>query len=290
MEVRQLPSIDQLWDYSNPAETRLKFVALFEDQQEHAPLDYLLEIQTQIARTHSKRAEFERAHEILDVVEQQLNNSTPIAQVRYLLERGRTYNSSGQKKKAYNLFVQAYEFGKKIQQFRYSVDAAHMVAIASETLEEKLKWNEHGLKEAQKSDDLNVLGWVGAFHNNMGWDLFAAKRYEEALTHFEKSREFYSKHGYNRHFQIAKWSIAKTYRFQGKIDAAFEIQSGLLLEQQGLDPSGYTYEELGELYLVRGKTKSSKVYFKKAYAILSQDVWLRKNEAERLARMEKLSQ
>ena len=34
-----------------------------------------------------------------------------------------------------------------------AIDAAHMVAVASATLEEKLKWNNRGLEQAKEAKD-----------------------------------------------------------------------------------------------------------------------------------------
>ena len=53
---------------------------------------------------------------------------------------------------------------------------------------------------------------------------------------------------------------------------------------------GYVSEELGELYLAQGKTQEAAGHFAEAHRLLSQDAWLVDNEAERLARILKLSQ
>lgn len=287
--TNSLPEINRLWNFSNPEETRGKFEQLFAEQSETAHLDYLLEIKTQIARTYSLTAKFEDAHSVLDEVESKLSSETPIAKVRFLLERGRTFNSNNEKSKAMELFVQAFNNGREIEAYNHSVDAAHMVGISSATLDDKLEWNQKGLEEAEKCSEPNVRRWIGVFYNNMGWDLFEAKRYTEALAKFELCQDFYKELGAIDRLGIAKWSIAKTYRFLGRTAEALEIQTALLEENGGVDQSGYTYEELGELYLLKGETEKAKVYFGKAYEILSKDVWLQKNEVDRLARLKKLS-
>ena len=85
---------NKLWNYSNPLETREKFLRVLDEKKESESLDYILQLKTQIARTYSLRAEFEQAHTVLDEVEKKLNSDTLIAHVRYYLERGRTYNLS----------------------------------------------------------------------------------------------------------------------------------------------------------------------------------------------------
>ena len=288
MEVSR-PEINSLWNYSKPKETREKFSELYRNEEASAPADYLLQLKTQLARTYSLVSEFDQAHEILDEVEQALNQETPVANVRYLLERGRSYNSAGEKDKAKNLFILAYNEAKAINAHNYAVDGAHMVAIASATLEEKLEWNNLGLSQAQKSNDNKVRSWVGAFYNNMGWDLFEAKRYQEALKMFESCRDFYKEVGADYQYQIALWSIGKTYRLLGRVDEALDMQETLLNENGGEDKSGYTYEELAELRLVKGDSEKSKSFFRKSYEILSKDIWLQKNESARLERIKNLS-
>lgn len=289
MMTNNLPEIDKLWNFSNPEETRRKFEQLLAEQSGTAPLDYLLQIKTQIARTYSLTAKFQKAHGLLDEVELQLSNETPGAKVRYLLERGRTLNSNQEKSKATELFVQAYNYGKEIEAYNYSVDAAHMIGISSATLNDKLKWNQRGLEEAEKSRKKNVRRWIGVFYNNMGWDLFEAKRYTESLKKFELCQDFYEELGEKDSLDIARWSIAKTYRFLGRTNEALKIQIALLEEKSGVDDSGYTYEELGELYFLKNEAEKAKTYFRKAYEILSKDIWLQKNEPDRLARLKKLS-
>ena len=55
---------------------------------------------TQIARTEGLQREFEEAHAILDTVEAMLTDEMGVPRIRYLLERGRVYNSSNQREKS----------------------------------------------------------------------------------------------------------------------------------------------------------------------------------------------
>lgn len=282
---------DQLWNYSDPVGTREKFRDhLRESDQKDR--DYILQLKTQIARTHSLKAEFKDAHSLLDSVEKELNDQTQIAKVRYLLERGRTFNyanSNGDKKRAQKLFIKAYHMANTLKLDKYAVDSAHMAAIAAQSLDEKIKWTDLGIEQAAKSEDENVRSWVGVFLNNSGWDLFEEGRFKEALVRFQNCEEFHKEQGNKQAEDIAKWSVAKTYRYLGKTDKSLDIQLKLLEASDGNDPSGYIFEELGELYLVKKEEPKSKIYFSRAYEILSQDTWLQRNETERLKRLEKLS-
>lgn len=284
-----LPDFNNLWDYSDPAETRTRFQQVLEDTQNTTDLSYLLQLKTQIARTYSLQGEFEKAHAVLDKIEPQLTADTALARVRYFLERGRTYNSASQKQQAIQLFIKAYELGKEIKADSYTIDAAHMVALAAADLVDKLEWNNKGLTQAKAATDESSRRWIGVFHNNMGWDLFDTRQYEKALDHFNDSLSFYQQIGSKKRASIARWSVAKTLRLMGKVDESLLIQLALLKETQGEDKTGYGYEELGELYWLKGEQSLASDYFAKAYAVLSKDSWLQKNEVARLERLKQLS-
>ena len=68
-----------------------------------------------------------------------------------------------------------------------AVDAAHMVAIAAPTFDDRLAWADRGIEMAQSSDDPEVTTWLGSLYNNVGWDHFDAGEYETALDWFERA-------------------------------------------------------------------------------------------------------
>ncbi len=71
--------------------------------------------------------------------------------------------------------------------------------------------------------------------------------------------------------------------------AALEIQQDLLQTETG-QTDGYVNEELAECLLALGRANEAKEYFAKAHTLLSQDAGFAKNETQRLARLEHLSQ
>jgi len=237
---------------------------------------------------------FDEANKILDEVEPQLlTDDLKLAKIRYLLERGRTYNSSNQKEKARELFLKAFELGRdagdEVYDF-YTIDAAHMLGIA-ETPEEAIKWNEKGMELAEKSKDERSKGWLGALYNNTAWTYHDEKEYAKALALFEKNVKWQAGRNNDQKLIIAKWSVGRALRSLGKIDEAVKIHNELLkeIEDKNLQEDGYIYEELGECYLILGKKEESKKNFKTAYELLSKDIWLAEYEKERLERMKKLS-
>ena len=90
----ELPNFNEWWNFQKPGETEKRFRELL--PQASGDRDYELQLRTQIARTLGLQGKFEAAHRVLDEVGPQL----AVVRMRYLLERGRTFNSSWQPDKA----------------------------------------------------------------------------------------------------------------------------------------------------------------------------------------------
>lgn len=249
-----------------------------------------LQLQTQIARTLGLQMKFDEAHSLLDEVENNLTENSGAEKVRYLLERGRVFNSSGQKEKSRELFLKAYELSKQTGEDNYAVDAAHMMGIV-ETGDESLRWNEIAVKDAEASDVPNARNWLGSLYNNTGWTYFDMKDYDKALTVFTKCQKWYEEKERPPETAIAKWSIAKTLRMMDKTDDALEIQLTLLknIEDGKAGSDGYVFEELMECYLLKNEKEKAAEYAGKAYELLSKDIWVAKNEKDKLERLKKIS-
>src|SRR5262245_13511855 len=113
--MQPLPDIELLWDFTYVAASEVRFrewLAIAENDTTGRSDYYALELKTQIARTYSLRNRFDEAHALLDEVEPRAT-MFPQVHIRYLLERGRTYNSSQQPEKAKPLFEQAWEIARK---------------------------------------------------------------------------------------------------------------------------------------------------------------------------------
>ena len=61
--------------------------------------------------------------------------------IRYLLERGRTLNSSGQFERAKPLFSDAFQLAQREGEVLLAIDAAHMFGF-SKNLDEAMSWNQ----------------------------------------------------------------------------------------------------------------------------------------------------
>jgi tetratricopeptide (TPR) repeat protein len=216
--------IDALWEYADPAASE----ARFRGELASAHGDDRLELLTQVARTYSLRGRFTDAHRVLDEVEPALAHAGPRPRVRYLLERGRAFNSAGDPARARRLFLEAVEDARKAGEEGLEVDAVHMVAITWGEGERGLEWNRRGLALAARSKDAKARSLVPAMLNNSAWDLFAMHRYDESLSAFREAERAWSRRGGPVQVAVAKWSVAHCLRALGRAPEALAILVPLL--------------------------------------------------------------
>ena len=273
--------IDNLWDYNDPSGSEAKFREALTQVNLETDKERYQTLQTQLARSMSLRRMFAEAHQVLDQVEGQMDREG-IVEVRYLLERGRTLNSSKKQEAAVPLFEKAVEIGNKIRADFYTVDALHMLGIAAAP-EARLAWNEKAIAYAEKSADERARGWLGSLLNNTGWTYFEKENFQEALSLFEKTQVFYENAGREDMENIAWWSMGKTLRMLGRLEEALAVQQRLAEKES----DGFIEEEIGECLLAQGDTEAARPYFKTAHAILSKIDWVA-DDTQRIERLKSL--
>lgn len=290
-ESNAMYDFDKEWNFNDPAATESKFRVLLSETDEPVNSEYVLALNTQIARTLGLQQKFDAAHDQLDHVEKHMSQDQSVVKIRYLLERGRVLNSSGEKADAVPLFLEAWELGLDAKADFYAVDAAHMLGIAA-IPEQQLIWNEKAVALAEKSKDTRAQDWLGSLYNNIGWTYHDSQDYEKAMDVFVKALAWRKDKGQVAETQIAQWCVARTHRSLGNIDQALDMQLALAKEMAstGQPEDGYVLEEIAECLTLQGKPTEAAPYFKRAWDILSQDIWLQKNEADRLARLQSLGE
>ena len=273
--------IDSFWEYSDPAASEVRLRSAL-DQAEG---DDRLELLTQIARTHSLRGDFTQAHKLLDEVEPRLATAGPAPRVRYLLERGRSFNSAGDKERAKPLFIDAWEIAGANGLDGLAVDAAHMVPIVVGGAE-GAEWTRRGVELARRSTDAKARALLPALLNNHAWNLHDEGRYAEALPVFREAEAAWLATGRQPQGRIARWSVARCLRSLGRLDEALAIQRALEKEWAAAGQAdGYVFEELAELLDATGQPDEAKPYFRSAADELGKDAWFVSNEPKRLARL-----
>ena len=285
--MNPLQPIDDLWDFGDPEGTEAKFREVIQNAEDES---FLAEVTTQIARTKSLRRHFDEAHETLDGVAGLLPRVAPRVEVRYLLERGRTWNSSGAKDKAKELFYTAFDMAKQVGDDYLTVDAAHMLAIVEEP-QAALEWNLLGFRILEESQQERAKSWIGALSNNIAWSYHDIGEFETALAYFEKGLEYRRSVGKEPMLRIALWAVARCKRSLGRNEEALEEQLAI---QRDYFPNvdeidGYVAEEIAECLLALEKRQEAREYFALAHKQLSADEWLSQNEPGRIARLKELA-
>lgn len=220
--------IEAFWEYSDPAASEVRFARAVQS----ASGDARLELETQLARTYSLRGRFDEAHALLDGVEARLDGAAPAVHVRYMLERGRCYNSAKDPARALPLFESAWTLARGTPLTGLAVDAAHMVAIARTGTVEAIEWNGLGLSVARGSADAKAQALIPAMINNSAWELHTLGRYEEALATFREAEAEWRARGQPERIRIARWSVARCLRSMGRYREALEIQQSLAAEHK----------------------------------------------------------
>lgn len=278
--------LDDLWDFNDPRTSGGRFAERVTAAATEAER---LEARTQLARAQGLQRRFEDAHRTLDEVERSLSGASPRVRIRYLLERGRILNSSGTPDRALPLFVEACERAAQAGEDALAVDAAHMIAIAVPEANAKLTWNRHALTAAEASADPRARRWRASLRNNIGWALFDAARYAEALEEFRRAVDLRAEQGDPREHRIARWAVARVLRATGDLEGALAQQRELLREgaaEGREDP--FVHEELGECLHALGQADAARPHFQRAHELLSLDEWFVANEPARLTRLAEL--
>lgn len=290
--INPLANFDAMWDYNNPVETEQLFIGFLSGLKNSAETsydqNYHVELLTQIARTQGMQGKFDVANQTLEDAKDLFNEKTKSGEMRYLLEKGRILNSSGNAEESQPIFLQAYNFGLENRLDFHTLDAIHMLGIV-ESPNKQVDWNMKAIDVAENSLDTRCKGWLGPLYNNIGWSFHDQKDYESSMKYFQKGYDFRKTQADDNATRIAKWTIGRCHRSLGDLDKAKKIMLELETEidTNNLPKDGYVYEELAELYLLENSPKS-KEYFKMAYDIQIQDNWIKSNETEKLTRMQKL--
>lgn len=276
-------ALDEQWNYGKPAESEQRFRAELANWPTGDP--QALVVLTQIARTQGLRRQFAEAHATLDGVRAGLDGLPSHVRVRYLLERGRVFNSSGAPEKAVPLFAEALSLAECSGDAFYAIDAAHMLGIAAPQ-PERLDWDLRALAMTEKATDSRSKRWLGPLYNNIGYAYQERGDFATALTYYRKALPAYEARGEPGSVRVAWWMIARAQRSLGQLDAAESIQRALLAEYEKLgETDGYVYEELAEIALARGDAKAARPWAEKAHAALKDDANLAAEQPARLARL-----
>jgi tetratricopeptide (TPR) repeat protein len=181
-----------LWDFDDLDASEQRLRSQLEQETTDAGRS---EVVLQLARVEGLRGDFEACERLLDEAEP-LAGSSPVANVRLELERGRMFRSSGDPEAAYPLFQSAFARAVEAGEFYLSGDAAHMCAIAVDDLELQDEWTQRGVDLGEREPA--AAYWAGPLLNNLGWAYFEGGDHARALELFEQALEVRERDPENR--------------------------------------------------------------------------------------------
>lgn len=253
----------KLWNYQAPAATEKRFRDLLPLARSSNDRGYRAELLTQIARARGLQNRFDDAHQTLDQVERMLDNSIPRARIRYLLERGRVFNSSNHSAQALHCFHQANDLATETRELSLQIDAMHMIAIAETDPHVQLKWNLEAIDLTLRNP--TESRWLYALYNNTGETYLLLKDYPSALEMFQNLANLDRKQGKQSDIFAMK-DIGKCLRLCGRLEESARLLSPLVNQN-----NPWIDMELGETLLAQHKPTEAKPHLKRAYEALSKE-------------------
>lgn len=258
--------LSALWNFAQPEESEKRFRAALAT----ASSDDAIILQTQIARSYSLRRDFAQAQAILAALAAQMEQASIEAQVHYQLELGRSYASATHppetqtaetKELARSAYLRAVELAQLEKLDALAIDALHMLTCVDTSPEDQIAWNSKAIALMNSSTQPAAKGWAASLHNNLGYALHLAGRYDEAIIQFKLALAAHQLKGNPQSIRIAYWMIAWTLRPLGQLDEALEIQLRLEREcDEAGEPDPYVFEELEQLYQTLNNPEQAAFY------------------------------
>jgi tetratricopeptide (TPR) repeat protein len=280
--VVDLPDFNKLWNFSQPAETEQRFLELLPAAEQFGDRSYHAQLLTQIARAQGLQNRFDDAHATLDCVEKLLTDNPILPRIRYCLERGRVFNTSGQRLAALPFFQQAHDIALGDNQMRYAIDAIHMLAIADPDPAKQIEWNLKGIAMAQANPDQR--GWLWSLYNNIAESYAAAHGYQSALTYILKLIDYQKETG-DPDIHTLK-DQARFLRLLNRPSESLAIIQPIHEKLAGDNKEdGWIEEELAETLFALNRSADAHPHFLKAYALLTADPWVQRHDSAKLTRL-----
>jgi tetratricopeptide (TPR) repeat protein len=254
-----------LWDFSRPDVSEVRFVSALDG----ATTDDRLILQTQIARTHGLRRDFDRALAVLRGIAPDLAAASPEAQARHALERGRARVSAAHVRRDVTAadrdaaradYRHAAEVARAAGLDALAVDALHMLAVVDDAPADQLRWNREALALAIASPQPDARRWEAPLRNNLGLALHATGDLPGALAEFEQAHTLRARGTNAGATRVAAWMVAWTLRGLGRTDEALAQQEQLreACEAAGA-PDPFVFDELVLLYEALGRSADAAV-------------------------------
>jgi tetratricopeptide (TPR) repeat protein len=225
-----------------------------------------VEALAQVARIHLKNGNKDEGRKFLDQAAAKASDSDPMGWSRYLGVRGRFEWQDKDLVAARATFNTMYVYCNTNGLWGRAVDAANMISIVSETVEEQIEWSRRGIEAAESG---GVESWLGPLWNNLGTTYFDTKQFDSALPAFIKAREYHWQFSGEIAKLYADYHVGMAYRHLGHLEKAAQWLRPVLAWAERLgDHSaiGQACEDLGEIEIAEGRRDEGVALLKRARA------------------------
>ncbi len=179
----------------------------------HSKLEFNLPVEveslSQMARISLRENDLDSAIDWLDKAQEKTTVSEPMGYSRFLGVKGRYFWKSEQMDEARMIFTEMYQYCLEKELTGRAIDAAHMVAIVSESLEEQIKWSQLGIETAENND---AEFWLGPLWNNLAGTYYEMDKFDLALDCYLKAREYHWRFSGEMGKLFADYHVGMTYR------------------------------------------------------------------------------
>ncbi len=249
-----LAKADEMFQARDYEAARVEYEAVVEKAREEFDRSLEVEALSQVARMNLVLGDKETGRTWLARAEERATDADPMGWSRYLGVKGRFEWKDGELKEARETFDRMYTFCNTNALWGRAVDAAHMIAIASESPEEQIEWGRRGIEAAEAGD---VESWMGPLWNNLAGTYYDLKQFDSALECYTKAREYHWRHSGEVAKLYADYHVGMTHRLLGSHDEAARWLRPVLAWAERLQNHsaiGQACEDLGEIAVATGKT------------------------------------
>jgi len=194
-----------------------KYKTTAEQAREEFNRSVEVEAMSQVARMNLLLNKKDEGLVALKEAGERASSNDPMGWSRYLGVKGRFEWQDGDLKTARQTFDDMYVFCNTNGLYSRAIDAAHMIAIVSDSPEEQIEWGRRGIEAAEAGEHDN---WLGPLWNNLACTYYDVKQYDSALECYVKAREYHWRFSGEVAKLYADYHVGMAYRYLGQFDEA----------------------------------------------------------------------
>lgn len=224
----------------------------FEKAREEFNPPVEVEALSQMARLNLIAGNVEQGRDWLEKARERATDSEPLGWTRFMGVEGRFEWKAGNLKTAQDTFEQMFEYCVQNNLWGRAVDAAHMVAIVTESLDDQIKWSYKGIEIAEKHESPQ---WLGPLWNNLGGIYYDNKQFDSCLVCYIKAREYHWQFSGEIAKLFADYHIGMAFRLNGNFDESAKWLRPVLSWAERINNHsaiGQACQDLGEIEIAKG--------------------------------------